>query len=245
MNIFGANWRTTIAGLIAAGFQAYRDGAFTDPTDWHKWLVPVALAIFGYLVKDKNVTGGNKQQDINGATVPAGQQNLVDATLKATPTDKLTPEQNSIKKSILPLGMVLIFALIALSVGGCADQTYIRAGTAAAVAATIQYVVPTAQKGTVARNCVKASQIYSTVSGGQIPDGAQLRLVLDRVIPENPGKIMAETVLVSFYSGKVYPQIKDKVPADAFATINEYLLGINDGATPFVGLHWLMQERRR
>lgn len=67
--ILGANWRTTIAGAFAAGLAAYKEGAFSDPTDWTKWIFPVALAVFGYLVKDKQVTGGAVTQSPKGLVI--------------------------------------------------------------------------------------------------------------------------------------------------------------------------------
>lgn len=62
-SLLGANWRTTLAGAVAAGVDAYREGAFSDPTDYKKWLLPVAFAVFGFLTKDKSVTGGSVRND--------------------------------------------------------------------------------------------------------------------------------------------------------------------------------------
>lgn len=47
-----ASWKTTVCGGILAGLEAYRAGAFEDPADWRRWVVPVALAVFGFLVRD-------------------------------------------------------------------------------------------------------------------------------------------------------------------------------------------------
>ncbi len=65
-NIFGANFRTTIMGLFIAAYQAYKDGAYTDPLDFKLWIMPVLFAVIGYLMKDKLVTGGKVVQDSKG-----------------------------------------------------------------------------------------------------------------------------------------------------------------------------------
>ncbi len=65
-NIFGANWRTTITGLLSAIWLAYRDSALEDPLDFRRWIGPVLVAAIGFFAKDKLVTGGRVTQDSKG-----------------------------------------------------------------------------------------------------------------------------------------------------------------------------------
>lgn len=47
------NWKTTIAGSILAGLTVLgqvSDGQSLD--DWRNWVLPVALAIIGFLARD-------------------------------------------------------------------------------------------------------------------------------------------------------------------------------------------------
>jgi hypothetical protein len=68
-SIFGANWRTTLLGIIGAALAAYKEGAYSDPADWRKWIIPVTIAVLGYLSKDRNVTGGSVVQNRFGKVV--------------------------------------------------------------------------------------------------------------------------------------------------------------------------------
>jgi len=53
------NLKTTIAGVITAALVALtnilQNGAKLE--DWKTWVVPVAIAIMGYVSKDYNATG--------------------------------------------------------------------------------------------------------------------------------------------------------------------------------------------
>jgi len=100
--IFGASWKTT-ASMIGATFMAavtwlaglsYDQGAIATviPVQYKPLVMKIAgiatLILFAYngiRQKDKSVTGGWKQQDLSGATVQPGDQNLVDLTKEATP----------------------------------------------------------------------------------------------------------------------------------------------------------------
>lgn len=92
-NIFGgANWRTTVFGTLSAvslfivGNPDLISGVIGN-TDLSKRIFSVAALIAGYLAfsraKDKNVTGGTVQQDMNGKTAP--ETNLVRVTKDVTP----------------------------------------------------------------------------------------------------------------------------------------------------------------
>lgn len=47
------NWRTTLAGLAAGGFNLFANG-----NSWKQVVMSLALAGVGLLAKDHNVTGG-------------------------------------------------------------------------------------------------------------------------------------------------------------------------------------------
>ena len=100
-----ANWKTTVSGIGAALFSAltllaalpyqFGDISAVFPPEWKGKIVTAsAIAAFALKVwnsvaqKDRNVTGGNVQQTLSGNVAPDGAQTLVDATLKATPTDE-------------------------------------------------------------------------------------------------------------------------------------------------------------
>jgi hypothetical protein len=100
--IFGANWKTTasmIGGTLMAALTwlstlSYDQGqlALIIPVEWKPWVAKIAgvstfilFAYNGIRQKDKAVTGGWKQQDLSGAAVEPGNQNLVDLTKAATP----------------------------------------------------------------------------------------------------------------------------------------------------------------
>jgi|GEM_PF-6258322 len=102
--IFGANWKTTasmIGGTLMAALTwlssvSYDQGAIAMviPPEYKPWVAKLAgiatLILFAYngiRQKDKAVTGGWKQQDMSGAPVKEGAQNLVDLTKQATPPD--------------------------------------------------------------------------------------------------------------------------------------------------------------
>lgn len=47
------NWKTTIAGALLAGLTVLgqvSDGQSLD--DWRNWILPVALAVIGFLARD-------------------------------------------------------------------------------------------------------------------------------------------------------------------------------------------------
>lgn len=103
--IFGANWQTTLWGFItvAAGaiYAQPKIIAFL-PDSWEPNVSGVAFFItviaggaFAVKVKDKNVTGGNVQQTVDGATAAPGTQDLVDKTVIASikSGETVTPEQ--------------------------------------------------------------------------------------------------------------------------------------------------------
>lgn len=90
--IFGANWKTSLFGTLAmaslfvVGNPDLISGVIGN-TDLSKRIFSVAALISGYIAfsqaKDKNVTGGNQQQDANGKTAP--ETNLVRVTKDVTP----------------------------------------------------------------------------------------------------------------------------------------------------------------
>lgn len=52
------NWKTTLIGLLTAGAYTLQDvlQKGVSLTDWKTWLVPVGIALIGYLAKDKPAT---------------------------------------------------------------------------------------------------------------------------------------------------------------------------------------------
>ena len=51
------NYRTTICGLVMAAIVAVQPILETGIIDWKKIGYAALIAVFGYLVKDHNVTG--------------------------------------------------------------------------------------------------------------------------------------------------------------------------------------------
>jgi hypothetical protein len=101
----GANWRTTVSGIgsaIAAaltvlGLIPYELGSLGDIFSPKVKAFLVSVGLFATTVlriwnafsqKDRNVTGGQTQQTVDGDLAKPGTQNLVDATLEAKPAAK-------------------------------------------------------------------------------------------------------------------------------------------------------------
>lgn len=53
------SWRTTLLGALAAAWIAVEPIVTTGSIDWKKVGIAAVVALFGYLVKDANVTGTN------------------------------------------------------------------------------------------------------------------------------------------------------------------------------------------
>jgi hypothetical protein len=107
-----ANWRTSVSGIGAALFSLltivaalpYEAGGVADvfPVSL-KPKIMMASAAAALLLKianslaqkDKNVTGGNVQQTLQGNFAKVGTQTLVDATVRDTikSGETVTPEQ--------------------------------------------------------------------------------------------------------------------------------------------------------
>ena len=101
-NILGANWKTTVSGVGTAIFTLLTvlaalpyelgDIATIFPPQW-KAKIAIAGAIAALILKvwnsvvqkDRNVTGGDVQQTLDGDKAPKGRQTLVDLTKEATP----------------------------------------------------------------------------------------------------------------------------------------------------------------
>jgi hypothetical protein len=43
------NWKTTIAGAVLAGLLVMQEH---DLSDWKAWVLPVAIAVLGFLARD-------------------------------------------------------------------------------------------------------------------------------------------------------------------------------------------------
>ena len=47
------NWQTTICGALLAGLMVIAEKQQgSDLTDWREWIVPVAIAVIGFLARD-------------------------------------------------------------------------------------------------------------------------------------------------------------------------------------------------
>ena len=47
------NWQTTICGALLAGLMVIAEKQQgSDLTDWKEWIVPVAIAVIGFLARD-------------------------------------------------------------------------------------------------------------------------------------------------------------------------------------------------
>jgi hypothetical protein len=54
------NWKTTITGLALASLiavQPLTDSEFSLKKDWYRFVIAIAIAVFGYFSKDHDVTG--------------------------------------------------------------------------------------------------------------------------------------------------------------------------------------------
>lgn len=109
--LFGANWKTSLSGFVAIiayfihGHPQYLHW-ISEPFQGFIWqgseyIFYGGLAKLAQQVKDKNVTGGIKQQTTSGATAEPGTQSLVDQTVIATikSGEAVTPEQKKAAQS--------------------------------------------------------------------------------------------------------------------------------------------------
>lgn len=74
-NILGANWRTSLAGIVAGAgtaidalLTAYQQGAFTGKQGG-ELAIAIAIILLGVFSKDKSVTGGTVVNTENNAAV--------------------------------------------------------------------------------------------------------------------------------------------------------------------------------
>jgi|WetSurMetagenome_2_1015567.scaffolds.fasta_scaffold1626890_2 hypothetical protein len=56
------NWQTTVAGLVVALPQLIQILGIAIPVPFLNLITAVGAVALGYVAKDKNVTGGTKQQ---------------------------------------------------------------------------------------------------------------------------------------------------------------------------------------
>jgi hypothetical protein len=99
--ILGANWKTTVSGIGSALFAALTvlaalpdelgDISMIFPPEYKHYIVvagligTTGLRIWSSLVqKDRNVTGGNTAQTLDGSVAAKGTATLVDITKQTT-----------------------------------------------------------------------------------------------------------------------------------------------------------------
>ena len=54
------NWKTTLMGIVLASMLAVQplaDGDVNLKKDWHRFVLAISIAVFGYFAKDHDVTG--------------------------------------------------------------------------------------------------------------------------------------------------------------------------------------------
>lgn len=68
------NWKTSLLGYLAALWLVVQpiitNGDFDFERDWKSLVGAAIAAFFGYVAKDKNVTGGTVKQGIIGGSTP-------------------------------------------------------------------------------------------------------------------------------------------------------------------------------
>lgn len=65
--MFTGSWKTTVVGAAIAILVAVQPLIATGKIDWKAVAIAACIALFGYISKDANVTGGNVS---NNQTVP-------------------------------------------------------------------------------------------------------------------------------------------------------------------------------
>ena len=92
--IFGASWSTALSGYITMfSFIIHEKPTIIhwipEPFQgiiWNvsEWLFVGGIGAIALRAKDKNVTGGSRQQTVEGKLAAEGTQNIVDLTVQAT-----------------------------------------------------------------------------------------------------------------------------------------------------------------
>lgn len=130
-----------------------------------------------------------------------------------------------------------IILTLAVLISGCAifeNPVSRRVVIAGAVSSAIRWGVPVEKQAEVARQITAASQIYNSLAGPEgIPTVDQFTSALDKYLPNDPSKPLAETALIAIYSG-YYPEISKKAPKEQLAWLSDFLVAASTGAAPFL-----------
>lgn len=126
---------------------------------------------------------------------------------------------------------------VALLLQSCAvfqNEALTQSIVAAAVSVTLSRV-PEAARAKVAADVTIASDLYNALVGPEgVPSPSQFALALDKYLPNDSYKALAEAALNGLYAG-FYPQIAAKSPKDQIAYFgNVVLAGFKAGAAPYV-----------
>lgn len=131
----------------------------------------------------------------------------------------------------------ILISILAVALTGCAifqspelTQVLFSGG----VSSAIQYGVPKDKQSEVAAQIVAASDLYNSLAGPNgVPSPEQFKIALDKYLPANASKALAETTLIAVYA-VYYPDISGKAPKDQLAFLGNFLTGARAGAQPFV-----------
>lgn len=125
---------------------------------------------------------------------------------------------------------------VSLAFSSCAvfqNPVLTQAVIAAAVSTALAHT-PEAQRAVVAKDINIASGLYNVLVGPDgVPSPAQFAAALEKYLPADASKPLAEAALNALYSG-FYPQITDHSPKDQIAYLGTILAGFKAGAAPYV-----------
>jgi hypothetical protein len=121
------NWKTTLGGIIVALAALITTTVQQGHTlaDWKTWILPVALAVFGLISKDFNVTGGTAVKLLLASvcllsfTSCAGMMsNVVSDTTTTSPDGTITKTHTTATNSDAALAAGAQLGAAALNIAG-------------------------------------------------------------------------------------------------------------------------------
>jgi hypothetical protein len=153
----------------------------------------------------------------------------------------IAPPPGTIASStrMFPIAVLASGALALQLLTGCGtlgkitpDET--RSFTSIAVSNGLQFGIhDAAQRSAVAKQMVGAVDIYTTYSAGSVPTVEQFQGLLNKYLPAGTTKAITVSNLTALYTLR-YSAFKDYKLPDQVTYLNSFLLGVKDGAGPFV-----------